>query len=52
MEILVTGVDSTVGRTVAEAFRAADHRLLVAGANRAYVEQVATELRADGVVCD
>ena len=52
MEILVTGVDSTVGRTVAEAFRAADHRLLVAGAHREDVEQTATQLQADGVVCD
>ena len=34
MEVLVTGGDTDLGRTVAESFRDAGHRVVIAGARR------------------
>lgn len=52
MDVLVTGADSELGRTVAETFRAAGHQVVVSGAARAELELVAKELEVDAVVCD
>lgn len=52
MDVLVTGADGELGRSVAQGFRAAGHRVVVSGARRAEVELVAKELDADAVVCD
>ena len=34
MEVLVTGGDTDLGRTIAEGFRDAGHRVVIAGARR------------------
>ena len=52
MDVLVTGADSELGRTVAETFRAAGHQVVVSGARRAELELVAKELEVDSIVCD
>jgi NAD(P)-dependent dehydrogenase (short-subunit alcohol dehydrogenase family) len=52
MDVLVTGADSELGRTVAETFRAAGHRVVVSGAARDELELIAKELEVDAVVCD
>lgn len=52
MDVLVTGADSELGRTVAETFRAAGHQVVVSGAARAELALVAKELEVDAVVCD
>jgi NAD(P)-dependent dehydrogenase (short-subunit alcohol dehydrogenase family) len=52
MDVLVTGADSELGRTVAETFRAAGHQVVVSGVDRAELELVAKELEVDAVVCD
>ncbi len=52
MDVLVTGADSELGRTVAETFRAAGHLVVVSGARRAELELVAKELEVDCIVCD
>lgn len=52
MDVLVTGADSELGRTVAETFRSAGHQVVVSGAARAELELVAKELEVDAVVCD
>jgi hypothetical protein len=52
MDVLVTGADSELGRTVAETFRAAGHQVVVSGARRAELELVAKELEVAYVVCD
>jgi NAD(P)-dependent dehydrogenase (short-subunit alcohol dehydrogenase family) len=52
VEILVTGGDTELGRTVAEGFRDAGHAVTLAGARRDDLEVVAKELNADAIVCD
>ena len=52
MDVLVTGADSALGRTVAETFRAAGHQVVVSGVARDELELVAKELEVDAVVCD
>lgn len=52
MDVLVTGADTAVGRTIAETFHAAGHRLVVTGLDRDELVSVAGEFEADGVVCD
>ena len=52
MEVLVTGGDTDLGRTVAERFRDAGHRVVIAGARRDDLEVAAKELDVDAIVCD
>jgi NAD(P)-dependent dehydrogenase (short-subunit alcohol dehydrogenase family) len=52
VEVLVTGGDTELGRTVAEEFRDAGHAVTLAGARRDDLEVVAKELDADAIVCD
>lgn len=52
MEVLVTGGDTELGRTVAERFRDDGHKVTLAGARRNELEVVAKELDADAIVCD
>jgi NAD(P)-dependent dehydrogenase (short-subunit alcohol dehydrogenase family) len=52
VEVLVTGGDTELGRTVAEGFRDAGHAVTLAGARRDDLEVVAKELDADAIVCD
>ena len=52
MDVLVTGADSELGRTVAETFRAAGHQVVVSGVRRDELELLAKELEVDAIVCD
>lgn len=52
VEVLVTGGDTELGRTVAERFRDDGHKVTLAGARRNELEVVAKELDADAIVCD
>ncbi len=52
MEVLVTGGDTDLGRTIAESFRDAGHRVVITGARRDDLEVAAKELEVDAVVCD
>lgn len=52
MEVLVTGCDTDLGRIVAEGFRDAGHRVVIAGARRDELEVAAKELDVDAVTCD
>ncbi len=52
MEVLVTGGDADLGRTVAEGFRDAGHRVVIAGAHRDDLEVAAKELDVDAIVFD
>lgn len=52
MEVLVTGGDTELGRTIAEGFRDAGHRLTLTGARRDDLEVAAKELEADAIDCD
>ena len=52
MEVLVTGGDTDLGRTVAEGFRDAGHRVVIAGARRDDLEVAAKELDVDAIVFD
>jgi NAD(P)-dependent dehydrogenase (short-subunit alcohol dehydrogenase family) len=52
MEVLVTGCDTDLGRTVAEGFRDAGHRVVIAGARRDDLEVAAKELELDAIVFD
>ncbi len=52
MEVLVTGGDTDLGRTIAEGFRDAGHRVVIAGARRADLEVAAKELDVDAIVFD
>jgi NAD(P)-dependent dehydrogenase (short-subunit alcohol dehydrogenase family) len=52
MEVLVTGGDTDLGRTVAEGFRDAGHQVVIAGARRDDLEVAAKELEVDGIVFD
>ncbi|MEW5809879.1 MAG: SDR family oxidoreductase [Actinomycetota bacterium] len=52
MDVLITGCDTDLGRSIAENFSNAGHRLIVAGRRRDDVELLAKELEADAVVVD
>jgi NAD(P)-dependent dehydrogenase (short-subunit alcohol dehydrogenase family) len=52
MEVLVTGGDTDLGRTVAAGFRDEGHRVLIAGARREDLEITAKELDVDALVFD
>jgi NAD(P)-dependent dehydrogenase (short-subunit alcohol dehydrogenase family) len=52
MEVLVTGGDTELGRTIAEGFRDAGHRVVIAGARRDDLEIAAKELDVDAIVFD
>ena len=52
MEVLVTGGDTDLGRTIAESFRDAGHRVVITGARRDDLEVAAKELDVDAIVCD
>ncbi|WP_176560983.1 SDR family oxidoreductase [Mycobacterium neglectum] len=52
MEVLVTGGDTDLGRTIAESFRDAGHRVVIAGARRDELDVAAKELEVDAVVFD
>ena len=52
MEVLVTGGDTELGRTVAEGFRDAGHKVVIAGARRDDLEVASKELDVDAIVCD
>jgi NAD(P)-dependent dehydrogenase (short-subunit alcohol dehydrogenase family) len=52
MEVLVTGGDTDLGRTVAEGFRDAGHQVVIAGARRDDLEVAAKELEVDAIVFD
>ncbi|MBV8967074.1 MAG: SDR family oxidoreductase [Mycobacteriaceae bacterium] len=52
MEVLVTGGDTDLGRTIAESFCGAGHGVVITGARRDELEVNAKELDIDSVVCD
>ena len=52
MEVLVTGGDTELGRTIAEGFRDAGHNVVIAGSRRDDLEVAAKELDVDAIVCD
>src|SRR5215207_5898401 len=52
MEVLVTGGDTDLGRTAAESFRDAGHRVVITGARRDDLEVAAKELDVDAIVVD
>ncbi len=52
VEVLVTGGDTELGRTVAERFRDDGHKVTLVGARRSDLEVVAKELDVDAIVCD
>lgn len=52
MEVLVTGRDTDLGRTMAEGFRNDGHKVTLVGARRGDLEVAAKELDVDAVVCD
>lgn len=52
MEVLVTGCDTELGRTIAEGFRDAGHHVVMTGARRDELEVAAKELDVDAVVVD
>ena len=52
MEVLVTGGDTDLGRTIAESFRDAGHRVVISGSRRDDLEVAAKELDVDAIVCD
>jgi NAD(P)-dependent dehydrogenase (short-subunit alcohol dehydrogenase family) len=52
MEVLVTGGDTDLGRTIAQGFCDAGHRVVITGARRDDLEVAAKELDVDFVACD
>ncbi|VBA39661.1 Putative oxidoreductase [Mycobacterium innocens] len=52
MEVLVTGGDTDLGRTVAAGFRDDGHKVTLVGARRDDLEVVAKELEVDAIACD
>ena len=52
VEVLVTGGDTDLGRTVAEGFRDDGHKVTLVGARRSDLEVAAKELDVDAIVCD
>lgn len=52
MDVLITGCDTELGRTIAESFSEAGHKVLLGGRNREDLEVLAKELDVDAVVFD
>lgn len=52
MDVLVTGGDTELGRSIAEGFRDAGHTVLIVGANAAELEVAAKELEVGSIVFD
>jgi NAD(P)-dependent dehydrogenase (short-subunit alcohol dehydrogenase family) len=52
VDVLVTGGDTELGRTVAEGFRDDGHKVTLVGAHRSDLEIAAKELDVDAIVCD
>jgi NAD(P)-dependent dehydrogenase (short-subunit alcohol dehydrogenase family) len=52
MDMLLTGGDTELGRTIAEGFRDAGHTVVIAGARRDDLDVAAKELDVDSVVFD
>ena len=52
VEVVVTGGDTDLGRTVAEGFRDEGHKITLVGARGSDLEVVAKELDVDAIVCD
>lgn len=52
VEVLVTGGDTDLGRTMAGGFRNDGHKVTLVGARRGDLEVAAKELDVDAVVCD
>ena len=52
MDMLLTGGDTDLGRTIAEGFRDAGHTVVIAGARRDELEVAAKELDVDSIVFD
>ncbi len=52
VEVLVTGGDTDLGRTVAEGFRDDGHKVTLVGARRSDLEIAAKELDVEAIVCD
>ena len=52
MDVLVTGGDTDLGRAIAEGFRDAGHKVVIAGTRRDDLEVTAKELDADAIVFD
>ncbi|KWX66356.1 SDR family oxidoreductase [Mycobacterium sp. NAZ190054] len=52
MDVLITGCDTDLGRTIAENFADAGHTVLVGGRRREELEVLAKELDADALVFD
>lgn len=52
MDMLLTGGDTDLGRTIAEGFRDAGHTVVIAGARRDELDVAAKELDVDSIVFD
>ncbi|MEZ0340910.1 SDR family oxidoreductase [Mycobacterium sp. pV006] len=52
MDVLITGSDTDLGRTIAQSFAEAGHHLVLAGRRADELEVAAKELDVDGVVVD
>lgn len=52
VEVVVTGGDTDLGRTVAERFRDDGHKVTLVGSRGSDLEVVAKELDVDAIVCD
>lgn len=52
MDVLITGSDTDLGRTIAQSFSDAGHHLVLAGRRADELEVAAKELDVDGVVVD
>ncbi|OSC29333.1 short-chain dehydrogenase [Mycobacterium vulneris] len=52
VEVLVTGGDTDLGRTVAESFRDDGHKVTLVGAAKSELEIAAKELEVEAIVCD
>ncbi len=52
MDVLITGCDTDLGRTIAESFCEAGHTVLLAGRRRDDLEVLAKELDVDAIVFD
>ena len=52
MDVLLTGGDTELGRAIAEGFRDAGHKVVIAGARRDDLEVAAKELDVDYIVFD
>ncbi|WP_207568455.1 SDR family oxidoreductase [Mycolicibacillus trivialis] len=52
MEVLVTGGDTELGRTIAEGFRDAGHTVTLTGRRPEELQAIARQLDVDAIVCD